>query len=112
MRDKYHFTCLCTADNTYAIDTRECGIHRTVPETPPIASGSPVEGTANEPDEITPTRAARMYDTLFTAIYRHMATCRECDELGTGYKMCAEQSNLWKTLRRWGEHMEEEKPAC
>ena len=74
-------------------------------ETPQIASELTREASDQPEEEITPTRAAKVYQQLFRAIYHHQATCSDCDILDT---MCHEQSGLWHALRFWGRRMETE----
>jgi hypothetical protein len=64
----------------------------------PVASDAPAE-------EITPARAAKVYQQLFKAIYQHQANCSDCDLLEA---MCIEQKGLWHALRFWGRRMETE----
>ena len=114
IKGKYRFTCLCAVGfSTGMISFAHGAVINPQPvlsgsllsETPQIASELTREASDQPEEEITPTRAAKVYQQLFRAIYHHQATCSDCDILDT---MCHEQSGLWHALRFWGRRMETE----
>ena len=113
---QYRFTCFCvigTAASTqiYATETRECGnsfLPGHPPETPKIAPGSLSVSPDAPEEEINHTRAVRVYQELYKAIYHHQSECKTCDEMAKADLMCVDCMSLWRSLRWWGRRMETE----
>lgn len=110
MRGKYQFTCLC--DLGVSADMIRQAVNTVInghpPETPqfapqalPVASDAPQE-------EITHSRAVRVYQELYKAIYHHQSECEACDRLAKADLMCVDCMSLWRSLRWWGRRMETE----